>query len=100
MIALVISGGTFRTSNKLQISQTPGKRIALAGVLLALLGLLGSLFIRPRRVWVRVREDAPDSMGGTLVEVAVLDRAGGDDVSAVLEELVAALQGRDREEQT
>jgi cytochrome c biogenesis protein len=82
--------------NKIEISQTPGKRIALAGVVLALLGLLGSLFIRPRRAWVRAREDE----GGTLVEVAVLDRAGGDDVSAVLEELVAALQGRDREEQT
>ena len=33
--------------NKIQISQTPGKEIALAGVVLALLGLLGSLFIRP-----------------------------------------------------
>jgi cytochrome c biogenesis protein len=77
--------------NKIEVSQTPGKRIALAGVVLALLGLLGSLFIRPRRAWVRVREQA----GGTLVEVAVLDRAGGDDVSAVLEAIVATLQGRD-----
>ena len=79
--------------NKIEISQTPGKLIALGGVILALIGLLGSLFIRPRRVWVRAREDGE----GTLVEVAVLDRAGGDDVSAVLDELVAALQ---REEKT
>ncbi len=79
--------------NKIEISQTPGKLIALGGVVLALIGLLGSLFIRPRRVWVRAREDAQ----GTLVEVAVLDRAGGDDVAAVLDELVAALQ---REEKT
>ena len=28
-----------------------------AGVVLALVGLLGSLFIRPRRVWVRARRD-------------------------------------------
>jgi cytochrome c biogenesis protein len=74
---------------KIQISQTPGKRIALAGVVLALLGLLGSLFIRPRRVWVRAREDGD----GTLVEVAALDRSGGGDVSVVIAEIMAALPG-------
>ena len=41
--------------NKIQISRTPGKLVALTGVVLALVGLLGSLFIRPRRVWVRTR---------------------------------------------
>ena len=44
--------------NKIQISRTPGKLIALCGVLLALSGLLGSLFIRPRRIWVRARRTA------------------------------------------
>ena len=39
--------------NKLQISRTPGMHVTLAGVVLALVGLLLSLFIRPRRVWVR-----------------------------------------------
>lgn len=77
--------------NKLQISQSPGKRIALAGVVLALLGLLGSLFIRPRRVWVRARR----TDDGTLVEVAALDRSGGGDTAAVVTELVAALRGPD-----
>ena len=77
--------------NKIQISQTPGKLIALAGVVLALVGLLGSLFIRPRRVWVRARRDA----NGTLVEVAALDRSGGGDVAAVVDELVATLQQRE-----
>ncbi len=75
--------------NKIQISQTPGKRIALAGVVLALIGLLGSLFIRPRRVWVRAREER----GSTLVEVAALDRSGGGDVAVVITDLVAALPG-------
>lgn len=75
--------------NKVQISQTPGKWIALAGVVLALLGLLGSLFIRPRRVWVRARREGD----GTLVEVAALDRSGGGDVAVVVDELVTALQG-------
>ncbi|MGZ4445551.1 MAG: cytochrome c biogenesis protein ResB [Nocardioides sp.] len=75
--------------NKIQISQTPGKRIALAGVVLALVGLLGSLFIRPRRVWVRVRREG----GLTLVEAAALDRSGGGDVATVLDQIVAALPG-------
>jgi cytochrome c biogenesis protein len=78
--------------NKIQISQTPGKWVALVGVVMALIGLLGSLFIRPRRVWVRARRDA----GGTLVEVAALDRSGGGDVAAVVDELVEALQREDR----
>ena len=75
--------------NKIQISQTPGKRIALAGVVLALIGLLGSLFIRPRRVWVRARREG----GVTLVEAAALDRSGGGDVAVVLAGIVAALPG-------
>jgi cytochrome c biogenesis protein len=82
--------------NKIQISQTPGKRIALAGVVLALLGLLGSLFIRPRRVWVRARQEG----GSTLVEVAALDRSGGGDVSVTISELVAALPGAPEQEST
>lgn len=74
--------------NKIQISQTPGKLVALGGVVFALIGLLGSLFVRPRRVWVRARREGD----GTLVEVAALDRSGGGDVAAVLDDLVAALR--------
>jgi cytochrome c biogenesis protein len=56
---------------KLQVSHTPGKSVALAGVVLALVGLMGSLFVRRRRAWVRVvvRD------GRTRVEVAGLDRS-------------------------
>jgi cytochrome c biogenesis protein len=74
--------------NRLQISQSPGKDLALIGVVLCLIGLLGSLFIRPRRVWVRARRGE----GGTLVEVAALDRSGGGDTAAVVRSLVEALQ--------
>ena len=80
--------------NKLQISQTPGKEIALVGVVLALLGLLGSLFIRPRRVWVRAREGTD----GTLVEVAALDRSGGGDTAVVTADIVASLRGAQSKE--
>jgi cytochrome c biogenesis protein len=83
---------------RIQISHTPGKDIALLGVVLALLGLMGSLFIRSRRVWLRVTEGED----GAVVEVAALDRSGGADTDAVLSSLVAALQGPppDREEKS
>jgi cytochrome c biogenesis protein len=74
---------------RVQISQTPGKEVALLGVVLALIGLCGSLFIRPRRLWVRARTP---SMGATVVEVAGLDRSGNGDLDDVLADLVAALQ--------
>jgi cytochrome c biogenesis protein len=77
--------------NKVQISQQPGRQLALLGVCLALLGLLGSLFIRPRRVWVRAVAGAGEE-GGTLVEVAALDRSGGGDTAAVVRDLVDVLQ--------
>ena len=79
---------------RIQMSQTPGKGIALGGVVMALIGLLGSLFIRPRRVWVRARREG----GVTMVEVAALDRSGGGDVTDVLKEIVTALDG-DRDTQ-
>jgi cytochrome c biogenesis protein len=63
---------------KLQISHQPGKVVPLVGVLAAILGLLGSLFIRPRRTWVRLRT----SDGRTVIEVAALDRVSGGDPAA------------------
>jgi cytochrome c biogenesis protein len=77
--------------NKIQISRTPGKLVALTGMIFALLGLLGSLFVRPRRLWVRARRQDD---GTTLVEVARLDRSSGGDPEdgvAELAEIVAAL---------
>jgi cytochrome c biogenesis protein len=78
--------------NKIQVSRSPGKMVALAGVVLALLGLLASLFIRPRRLWVRARRQDD---GTTLVEVARLDRSSAgdpEDGAAELAEVVAALE--------
>ena len=94
---------------RVQVSKTPGQWVALSGVVLALLGLLGSLFIRPRRVWVRARRRRDEGEPGTMeeitvVEVAALDRSGGGDVTAVLAALVADLRaapgGPTMEEQT
>jgi cytochrome c biogenesis protein len=72
---------------KLQVSHTPGTDLALAGILLAILGLMGSLFVHPRRTWVRVRTED----GRTVVEVAGLDRGPerglGDELQAIGEAL-------------
>ncbi len=80
---------------RVQISQTPGKEVALGGMILALIGLCASLFLRPRRVWVRAR--TVDNVGDedtmtTVVEVAGLDRSGNGELDEVLADLVAALQ--------
>ncbi|RYC02233.1 cytochrome c biogenesis protein ResB [Nocardioides ganghwensis] len=86
--------------NKIQVSRSPGKMVALAGVVLALLGLLGSLFVRPRRMWVRARRQDD---GTTLVEVARLDRSSAgdpEDGAAEIAEVVAALQGETPETKT
>ncbi len=83
------------TWNKVQISRTPGKWLTLAGVVLALVGMLGSLFIRPRRVWVRVGPPTEQGPGaGTMVEVAGLDRSGNGDLPTELAAIEAALQAQ------
>jgi cytochrome c biogenesis protein len=76
---------------RLQVSESPGKLVPLAGVLLAIAGLLLSLFVRPRRTWVRVR--AVDRR--TVVEVATLDRTSGGDPAAFLREVGSALRTRE-----
>jgi len=53
----------------LQVSSTPGLWLVFGSVLVAVAGLCLSLFVRPRRVWVKVT--------GNAVEVAGLDRTEG-----------------------
>ena len=71
---------------KLQVSDSPGKGVALTGVVLALIGLMGSLFVRRRRAWVRVTVRD----GRSYVEVAGLDRST---VAEGLDDEVRALVG-------
>jgi cytochrome c biogenesis protein len=67
-----------------QIAQDPGKELALLASLVAIVGLMLSLFVRRRRVWVKV---VPTEAGGTLVQVAGLAK----NEAADLPEDVAAL---------
>ncbi len=72
---------------KLQVGDSPGAPVALIAIGFAVLGLCLSLFVRPRRVWVRLRSGAAATI---LVEVAGLDQA---DARAGLDDDVAELAG-------
>lgn len=69
----------------LQVVRDPGKMYSLAGGILAILGLLGSLFTRRRRIWIRTAEDGK-------VEVAGLARSGAPGLEKEIGLLIAALQ--------
>jgi cytochrome c biogenesis protein len=79
---------------KLQVGDAPGVPISLGAIGFAVLGLCLSLFIRPRRVWIRVSR-ADD--GSSLMEVGGLDRADAragltEDVAEIAAELTDGSQ--------
>ncbi|WP_033213892.1 cytochrome c biogenesis protein ResB [Kitasatospora phosalacinea] len=71
------------------VSHRPGNSVALLGAVAAILGLIGSLFIQRRRIWVRA-VTAPD--GRTLVEVAGLGRSESARTAEELAEIAVELQ--------
>ena len=62
----------------------PGKKFALLGAIVAILGLLASLFTRRRRIWIRV---------GSQVEVAGLAKNGTPGLDVEMEQFVRMLKG-------
>ena len=77
---------------RLQISSAPLAWLPLTALVVAVSGLLLSLYVRPRRAWVRARSVD----GRTVVEVAALDRVARADTGPDLDEVVAALRARGR----
>ena len=75
-----------------QVSADPGSRVALGAATLALAGLLASLFVRRRRVWVRAVSDGP--AGRTVVEVGGLSRSEHDAVDDELDRLLDRMSAR------
>ncbi|ANW18713.1 cytochrome c biogenesis protein ResB [Streptomyces clavuligerus] len=74
-----------------QISESPGNGWALTGAVAAVAGLIGSLFIQRRRVWVRAVRGAD---GVTVVEMAGLGRSDSPRLPEELADLAGTLHER------
>ena len=70
------------------IAYDPGQKVVLPSAIAAVLGLIGSLGIRRRRIWVRVTEQED---GTRLVEVAGLARTEGATPTAEVTQTAQAL---------
>ena len=68
----------------LQIVDDPGKNFALVGAIVAILGLLASLFTRRRRIWVRV---------GDQIEVAGLAKNAAPGLEQEMARFIVVLKG-------
>ncbi|MER5641372.1 cytochrome c biogenesis protein ResB [Kitasatospora sp. NPDC002227] len=71
------------------VSHRPGNAVALTGAVCGILGLIGSLFVQRRRIWVRATATAD---GRTLVEVAGLARSESAKIAEELAEIAVDLQ--------
>jgi cytochrome c biogenesis protein len=98
-----------------RVARDPGRGLALAAAVLTFVGLLGSLMVRRRRLWVRATPLPPSALppselsefagpmdrpfsdnsgsasGWTLVEVGALARAETYDLAPEVDEVLAAL---------
>ncbi len=70
-----------------QIAQDPGKELALAGAVLAICGLMASLFVRRRRLWVKAWA-VPGA--GTLIQVAALAKTEAPGLAQEVTDLARA----------
>lgn len=77
-----VSVKKFATFN---IASDPGQNWALLGAILAIFGIIGSLYIQRRRLWIRVVHDEDQ----TEVVVAVISRYEDVDLSDVVAEVTS-----------
>ncbi len=70
------------------VAHDPGKGLVLVAALLALAGLMVSLFVRRRRLWVRA---SPQAGGGSLVEIAALAKAEDSGLPQAVSAVLTAL---------
>ncbi|WP_082126598.1 cytochrome c biogenesis protein ResB [Allosalinactinospora lopnorensis] len=84
----------YRDFASLQVNSDPARLPALLAASAAVLGLLATLFVRPRRVWVRAR---PGEDGRTVVELAGLSKTEGAGSTAEFHALATRLRDRLRE---
>ena len=75
-----------------QVAHDPGRVPALIAAILAIAGLMGSLFVRRRRIWVR----ASTARGArTVVEVGSLARTEYDGLADEVDALIGRMRGAD-----
>jgi cytochrome c biogenesis protein len=72
-----------------QITDDPGKNLALLAAILMVTGLILSLRVRRRRFWVRARSEGP---GRTVVEAGGLARTDPDQFAEEFAALTQRLQ--------
>jgi cytochrome c biogenesis protein len=80
----------FRDYAVFQTTRNPGTRAAFLACVFGLLGLIASLFVRRRRIWVR----ASPTGGGTVVAVGGLARHDAERFRAEFAALTSVLSGK------
>jgi cytochrome c biogenesis protein len=91
----VITFNGYRQWATMQVSRDPGQRLALGAAVAIVVGLLLSLSVRRRRLWLRLTpspEDAP--AGRTVIAVGGLARTDAGSFGREFEQIVARLPGR------
>jgi cytochrome c biogenesis protein len=73
-----------------QVKSDPYKKLVLLAAILIIVGLITSLRVRRRRVWVRAK---PDGSGRTLVEFGGLSRTEVDGFDEAFSQLSRRLEG-------
>jgi cytochrome c biogenesis protein len=86
----VIRFDGFKQWASMQVSHDPTQTALLVAAVLMVSGLLGSLVVRRRRVWLRLSSPEPGSR--TLVEVGGLARNDSGNFTAEFESLIATLR--------
>lgn len=75
---------------RLEIASTPLLWLPLTGIVVGTLGLMLSLYLRPRRWWIRARREG----SVTVVEVAALDKVARGDLAGELQQRADRLAER------
>jgi len=76
-----------------QVAHDPGQFLALLGAAFAIIGVMASLLVKRRRIWVRATSD---QAGRTLVEVGGLARSEASSLAAEVDQVAAAVRGEEK----
>ncbi len=79
----------------LSVRTDPGKGLTLAAALVTIAGLLASLLVRRRRIFVRAVPD-PDDSSRTLVTIGALSKTADPGLAVLVTDLADALSTADR----